>query len=148
MPLPSIAPRPGQPWLALAALAPLGTIFLAISLLLSPEHWPRTPFSAEAWMKAYKYSRYIYVRDLADKNTLGGKSLDDVIHLLGNPSKQCMELFNCKSNVGDFIEYIVKKAKHDDWTLQVYFDKNLRVRCYRVGGEPGIGCNKTGIYSR
>jgi hypothetical protein len=83
--------RSRRRWVVAAgALAAVGLGVLAYVVFQSwyqqsPASWPTEAFSAERWASRLPTERYKLYNDLAQRKVLLGKSLEEIVSLLGKP---------------------------------------------------------------
>ena len=75
---------------------------VAFASACSLEHWPREPFSSEAWKSREWDERYTLCLDLLDSDVLERTTREHVIELLGEPNGTIRR---------DRISYLVRKRR-------------------------------------
>lgn len=82
-----------------------------------PQKWPRQAFDPATWAKTPEEDRYVFVRDVIDRDLLRGKKLPEVEAMLGAPS--------FRSDTEHDVTYVVKagsKGFNQVYVLDVRFD--------------------------
>lgn len=91
--------------------------------LPSPASWPERTFTPEAWTAAAPEQRHAFWRELERRSALPGRSLAEVVALLGPPDFQCDQ----------YVDWIVKHRDPRElswdaiYVLRLHLDATDRV---------------------
>ena len=77
------------------------------------DKWPRVPFDQKKWMEAKEVNRFVFVKDLIERGGLKGKTVDEIIELLGPPTY--------KDEKVEYITYVVKAESGNLYILDIRF---------------------------
>jgi hypothetical protein len=109
-----------------------GLVGFGVARLTEQQPWPNLVFTSEKWNTMAQDERYVFWNDIDRRRVLIGRSLEEVVKLLGRPDSEASDHRR--------VTYVIKGAEGEYnmnfiYFMDIRFDGSGRVQTVTIGTD-------------